>query len=547
MANCIPFVASASHAISSPSYATTTRHCPGRTVHQSVAKCSSRLAARQCLQKLSYEVLILVLEQLESLDTKSVFTVRSVCRIFDALATPIAYRRIALNEKIVHSDSQRRFPSALEHISAYTNHVIIRSNLMPRGIRRVLSGITKLSSVTLHYVQDHNEQTSEFWSLSEILDLGQLSRHRTKISIRNLPLGGFQQDLSQSLLNPLLTKHLVSLQLAKSVPPLTTKVDTLKRLLVQCPSLDTLEYEDLGRGTSFTFHAGECLPPVSNLVLKSYDWAHSADEVERHWNMSELRSLTLVSVPVYNFLSSVFPADLSHLTCLRVHDSLASSVDRQEDATCGLYHLVKNHIAALQILDLTCHTRLFPLDAITKHGASLREVHFRDHIGFRNDDVKCPTLSPRDIAVLGRRLPFVHTLELDMDAGLCSPPEFLQALSTFPLLQHLTLHVQTLVRPGETDDPTRDRDYESAVQAFSFLLLQRDRTNPDVPWRHMTINVGGWRRVMVRRLGSEWRTKNARGIFAERCFVMQRDNAGQYNVREEMCHDAREYVSAAQL
>ncbi|KAG5982121.1 hypothetical protein E4U55_002268 [Claviceps digitariae] len=485
--------------------------------------------------------------KLQTLDTKSVFTVRSVCRIFDAVATPIAYRRIALNEKIVHSDAQRHFSSAVEHISAYTNHVIIRSDLTPRGIRRILCGIKKLSSVTLHYVQDDDQQTSGLWSLSDILDFGQLNRHKTKISIRNLPLGGSQQDLSPSLLDPVLTKHLVSLQLAKSIPPLTTKVDTLKRLLVQCPSLDTLEYEDLGRGTSFTFSAGECLPPVSNLVLKSYDWAHSADEVERHWNMSELRSLALDSVPVSNFLRSVSLGDLRHLTCLRVHDSLASSLDRQEDATQGLYHLVKNYIDALQILDMTCHTRLFPIDAITKHGASLREVHFRDHTGFRHDDDKCPTLSPKDIAALGRSLPFVNTLELDMDAGLCSPPEFLQALSTFPLLQHLTLHVQTLLRSSETDDPTRDRDYESAIQTFSFLLRQRDRTNPDVPWRHMTINVGGWRRVMLRRVGSEWRSKNARGIFAERCFVLERDDAGQYNLQEETCHDARQYVSTAQL
>ncbi|KAG6000290.1 hypothetical protein E4U21_005623 [Claviceps maximensis] len=543
----IPFVANARISLNPSFYPTPLRRCPGRSVHQSAAKCS-RLAAPQCLQKLSYEVLMLVLEQLQILDTKSIFTVRAVCRLFDALATPIAYQRIALNEIIVQSDPEGRFASAVEHIAAYTNHVTIRSNLIPSGIRRILSGIKKLSSVTLHYVQDNDQQTSGLWSVSDILDFGQLNRHKTKISIRNLPLGGSQQDLSQSLLDPILTEHLVSLQLAKSIPPLTTKVDTLKRLLIQCPSLDTLEYEDSGRGTSFRFQAGECLPPVCNLVLKSYDWAHSADEVDRHWNLSELRSLALISVPVYNFLCSVSPRDLRRLTCLRVHDSLTSSLDRQADATWGLYCLVKDYIAALHILDMTCHTRLFPIDAIMNHGASLREVHFRDHIGFSHDDEKCPTLSPRDIASLGQSLPLVHTLELDMDAGICSPLEFLQALSTFPLLQNLILHVQTLLRPSQTEeDTTRDRDYESAMQTFLFLLRQRDRTNPDVPWRHMTINVGGWRRVMLRRVGSEWRNKNSRGLFAERCFVLQRDDTGQYYVREEMCHDARQYVSTAQL
>ncbi|KAG5921558.1 hypothetical protein E4U42_005797 [Claviceps africana] len=147
MADCSPLFADSRRALHRPSYPTTSRHGPGRSVHPSPARCSRR-AARQSLQKLSCEVLILVLEQLRVLDARAIFTVRSVCRIFDALATPIAYRRVALNEKIVQPDAPRRFPSAWEHISAYTNHVMVRSNLRPSGIRRILSGITRLSSVT---------------------------------------------------------------------------------------------------------------------------------------------------------------------------------------------------------------------------------------------------------------------------------------------------------------------------------------------------------------------------------------------------------------
>ncbi|KAG5921559.1 hypothetical protein E4U42_005798 [Claviceps africana] len=398
----------------------------------------------------------------------------------------------------------------------------------------------------LHYVQDNDQHTSGLWSVSDVLDLGQLRRHKTRLSIRNLPLASSQQDLCRSLLDPVLTEHLVSLQLAKPMPPLTTRVDTLKRLLVQCRSLETLEYEDLGRGTSFAFAPGaaERLPPVSKLVLKSYDWTHSADEVARHWNLSELRSLTLVSVPVSQFLRSVQPRHLRRLTCLRVHDGPVSGPDRQEDATRRLHQLVRNHISALQVLDLTCHTRLFPIDAITRHGASLREVRLADHIGFgHDDDDRCPTLSPDDVAVLGGSLPLVHTLELDMDAGLCSPRDFLHALSTFPRLQHLTLHVQTLLRAGDPDgDPDGDGDYEAALWTFSRLMRQRDGSDARVPWRRVTVNVGGWRRVMLRRVGSEWRRKNARGLFAERCFVLQRDGAGEYHVREETCHDARQYM-----
>ncbi|KAK2612636.1 hypothetical protein QQS21_001408 [Conoideocrella luteorostrata] len=430
----------------------------------------------------------------------------------------------------------------MEHISAYTNHVIIRSNLMPSGIRRILSGIARLSSITLHYVRD-----GKVWSISDVLDFEQLTSHKTKVSIENLPLGGSQNDLHESLLDPVLTKHLVSLQLAKPTPPLTTKVDTLKRLLIQCPSLETLQYEDMGRGTQFAFGAGECLPPVSNLVLKSYDWAHSADEVEQHWDLSRIRSLSLVSVPIINFLCSISPHDLSQLTYLQAHDSLTQGLDRQEDATRGLYLLVRNYIRALEVLDITCHTRLFPIDSVMQHGDSLRELHFRDHVGFRRDDDRCPTLCPRDVAVLAENLPFLHTLELDMDASLCCPPEFLQAVSSFPMLQTLILHVQTVVHPNEADDLGRDRDYEAAIQTFSFLVRQREKTNPDMPWKCMTINVGGWRKVMLRRMSSEWRRKNACGVFAERCFVLKRDKTGQYNIQEEMCYDTSQYISSAQL
>lgn len=383
--------------------------------------------------------------------------------------------------------------------------------------------------------------------MSDILDYDQLRSRKTRIEIEDLPLGGSQNDLLESFLDPRFARHLVSLKLARPTPPLTTKVDSLRRLLVQCPSLETLQYEDLGRGTNFAFRAGECLPPMCTLVLKSYDWVHSTEEVERHWNMTRLRSLVLISVPVFNFLSSICPDDMCNLTKLQVHDSLAHVPDRREDATHGLYLLVRNYIRALEVLDLTCHTDLFPIDSILQHGGSLRELRFRDHVGFRHDDDKCPTLKPEHVTALGRGLPFVHTLELDMDIALCCPPEFLQGIASFPMLQTLILHVQTLVRATETDDFSRDRDYDAAMQTFSCLVRLRERSNPDLPWKSITINVGGWRRVMLRRMGSEWKRKNARGIFAERCFVLERKKAGQYFVAEEECHDGSQYVSSSQL
>jgi hypothetical protein len=209
--------------------------------------------------------------------------------------------------------------------------------------------------------------------------------------------------------------------------------------------------------------------------------------------------------------------------------------------------LIRNHVRALEVLDVTCHTDLFPIDSILRHGGSLRELRLRDYVGFRHDDDRCPTLRPEDVALLGRGLPFVQTLELDMDAALCCPSEFLEGVGAFPMLQALILHVQTLVRASETDDVARDRDYEAAVQTFNLLLRQREKANPNLPWKTIMINVGGWRRVMTRRTGAEWRRMNAKGIFAERCFVLKRDEAGGFNVTEERCHDGSQYVSLSQL
>ncbi|EFY85994.1 hypothetical protein MAC_07946 [Metarhizium acridum CQMa 102] len=260
-----------------------------------------------------------------------------------------------------------------------------------------------------------------------------------------------------------------------------------------------------------------------------------------------MKSLVLVSVPVFNFLTSISPQDLCNLTRLQVHNSLAYASDGREDGTRELDLLVRKHIRALEVLDITCHTGRFHIDSILQHGGSLRQLHFRDHVGFSHDDGQCPTLRAEDVARLGQGLPFVHTLELDMDAALCYPPEFLRGIASFPMLQTLILHVQTLLRATEKDDPARDRDYESAMQTFSCLVRLREKSNPDLAWRSITINVGGWRRVMLRRVGSEWKRKNARGIFAERCFVLEKDETGRYKVAEEECHDGSQYTSTSQL
>lgn len=289
------------------------------------------------------------------------------------------------------------------------------------------------------------------------------------------------------------------------------------------------------------------MPAFKDLVLKSYDWNHTREEVAKHWDFSRIESLRLDSVPTFNFLASVDLRSFSELKSLYCEDFSAHLLaDRRQEATRGLYVLVKQHIRALRALSIVCHTSLFPLDALEAHASTLEELRFRDHIGFGEDDRRCPTLWPTDLAGIGRNMPHVHTLELDMDIAFCDPPEFLRAICTFKKLHSLTLHVQTVLHPLEVVHPGVDRDRDAALRTFDFLQSCKEAQaawSQEVPqpWRRIVINVGGWRRVMVRRYSTAWRHQNENGVFAERCFVLERgtSNGGRMTFREEMAVETR--------
>lgn len=85
--------------------------------------------------------------QLRDIDARYIATARLLCRRFNEIAIPIAYKILALNKRILRSDSELYFPHALEHVYAHTNHVIARSDLDPIRIKAVLERIRKLSSV----------------------------------------------------------------------------------------------------------------------------------------------------------------------------------------------------------------------------------------------------------------------------------------------------------------------------------------------------------------------------------------------------------------
>jgi hypothetical protein len=349
-----------------------------------------------------------------------------------------------------------------------------------------------------------------------------------KLYIEDIPLCDVNPGQPNPYLAVIPTEILESLKLATPSPPLTARLGSLKTLLVNCPRLKTFWYNDRGQGTHFVFDGDERLPPLKELSLRSYNWNHNTSEVRRHWDFSKIRRLDLVDVPLGPFLDSVLFTDFRNLRRLRLDDYSAHlPLDRRQDITSNQYTLIKQ-ITALVELEFTCHVQSFPIDGISQHGSSLQRLRIRDYVGFSDEQRRCPTIATEDLGTLARQLIYLRDLELDMDEKTCEARGFLYTLCGFRQLRTLTLHTQTVVNPSQDEEDT-DPDRERAMQIFSFLV----RGKQGVSWRSIAINIGGWKPIMVRRLSLPWREKNRRGIYAERCFVLERGEDGALAMREE--------------
>ncbi|KAK7974239.1 hypothetical protein PG989_016087 [Apiospora arundinis] len=479
------------------------------------------------LDDLSTELLALVLTHLRDLDTRSLANVRLLSRRFDAIVTPIKYEYLRLTERILAPGPTLALPYALQNVYRYTHHVEVASDLDPAGIRQLLGGVQRLLSVRWKYVRGEFCRGGMYVP-SDILSRHHLDHNKTKLYVDDLPLRDFGSEPEDTYLRAIPTDILTSLKMGNPTPPLTTRLESLKQLLLHSRRLETFHYVDRGQGTRLEFASGERLPAFQELVLQSYDWNHTAQDVAEHWDFSRLRLLKLVDVPIFEFLRSVPFAHLLDLEELHCEDFSAHLPDRRRQATEGLSVLCRQ-IRALQSLKITCHTEYFPVDALLRHSKSLEILCFRDHVGFGEEYRGCPTVWIEDLVRLSRGLVYLHTLELDMDITMCDPPLFLRALCGFSRLHTLKLHVQTVISTLEDLPPDTDRDYEAAMKTFSTLI----RGKQGAPWRSITINVGGWRRHLVRRLDAGWRALNEQGIYAERCFVLERNVDGQMMVREE--------------
>lgn len=388
------------------------------------------------------------------------------------------------------------------------------------------------------YVSD-----AKTWFPNEVFNPEYLESNNIKVHVKDLPLLqppilGSPEDYFELLPS----RQLGSLSLALPMPPLISRLDPLRWLLVKASNLESFHYHDRGQGTSFWFEKGERLPAYKHLTLQSYNWTHSAQEVQEHWQMHNLQSLGLIDVPIANFLRSINATDLNKLQSIQFDDKPSyldeNSEEQRRDATKLMQNLMTNVIEALESVKITCNMDLFDIESLLCHADTLRNLRLRDHIGFEDDYVRCPCLHPRQIVMMAEKLNDLETLEVDMDMTLSDPVEFLRGVVQFRSLRDLELHVQTVISPDEDVFDNRDRDFDAALSALRLLAQDREARGLE-PLRKMTVNVGGWRPILVRRLSATWKKKNALGIFAERCFVFEKKDMGVlYGFREEVCHEA---------
>ncbi|KAI1359969.1 F-box domain-containing protein [Xylaria arbuscula] len=481
------------------------------------------------LNDLSTELLVLILAQLRDLDSRSLSAVRLLSTRFNDIGTPIKYHTLQLTQYIVAPQAEIYCLHGVTNVCAYTRHVKVQSDLSATHVKDLLNKIRRLSSVSWRYVQDGLSK-GDFWVPTDILPPQYIQSSNFKLFIENLPLRDFRAEKSNPYLKAIPTDVLVSLKMATPTPPLTARVESLKGLLISSPRLKTFWYDDRGQGTRFDLRGNERLPPFKELVLRSYDWNHNPNAVRRHWDFSDIQHLEMIDVPLGPFLSSILFTDFRNLSTLRLEDSSMHLPHRRRDTTRGQYNLIKQ-IYALVDLQITCDIASFPIDGILQHARSLQNLRLRDYTGFSDEERQCPTLYIEDLETMSRNLINLRTLELDMDMRSCEPQQqrFLQVLCDFPQLSTLTLHTQTVINPLKHVRTSEDLDWKRASQIFAFLQHGKHASS----WRSITVNVGDWRPIMLRRLSASWRALASGGVYAERCFVMEKQQDGALVVREK--------------
>lgn len=484
------------------------------------------------------------------------------------------YDTVRLTHRIISPVAEQLYPAAREHIFANTRQVVIQSGLDRALTTRFLDRMRKLKSIRFicylficdtsspHGMMQQIRRQAlracpgpnfDCWVPSDIYSGATGARNPLDMDMHlaGFPVGALDGENAALYWNAIPFGLVRSLETegqpdggagAAALSDLTG----LRRLLVATPLLKKLHLRGTATATRFRFGPGERMPPLEELSLMNYDWAHEPYETKLFWDFSRLRTLELLSCPTYKFFSSLRSSDMRRVESLLVDDLGAEKKPhRRQAATMAVREAIVDRIERLQRLRLVCSLEHWEMDALVAHRASLRELVLRDHevFGFRFDH-RVPALSVRQLRTLSRRLHRLESLEVDLNALDGDSAKALKALCRFPQLHTLTLHVPTTAGSGTWYCRSGDPDGKSAERIFK--LLTRRKVGA-ARWTRVTIVVHGFEDYVeeedqeeVEEQGGGPLVRNReRNHYAERCFVL--------DIPANIDHDAHGRIDMAPL
>ena len=374
------------------------------------------------------EILLLIFEHLHCNAPASCGAVRLASKQFKVLVDPIVYRHLRLNKALVKCfdlnnepnvcrdvvDARRSIASA---ICTFTRQITIDS-----ALNWSLVVLMLLSLDQFHHLNWHFWETKGYFgharpsqTLQSIFSSMAKRWPSAKLSVNGLSSNHDAFDEFKSL--PFAT-NLVSLKQGTNA----RNRGSLKAFLLQCDQLKVLHLFNLRSAARFLdeeIGQSERLPPIEELFLQGYDWRHSPSIASSFWNWSRLTSLRLEKVSIIDFLESVSPENFLQLRSLITDGHCQNPADYTR-ATDLMTKLVMA-IDSLETLSLVCSVKIFPMDAIRKHGPGLRHLQLRDFKGMvplplRRDRVT--TLSLLDLLEIQSSCPKLMELGLDVDQGV---------------------------------------------------------------------------------------------------------------------------------
>lgn len=297
------------------------------------------------------EILLLIFEEVHCIAPASLRDLRFASRQFNVLVTPIMYRHVRLNGKLVkcfkqgaeHDDplevveARGRVRSA---ICTFTRQITIDKELNWWLVVEMLSSLEEFNHLNWSFWKGEGiseRQASRSASQSYPIPYSILHCLAERWPSAQISLDKLSPNIGTTGFSYLPHDNIVYLKLNVVFWGRFNMVErTLKTFLLQCDHLDVLHIVNMRSGSRFLdeeIEQSERLPAIKELYLQSYFWLHSPQVATRFWNWSKLTSLRLEKVFIINFLESVAPETFLQLRSLITDGHCESTVDHTKVST----------------------------------------------------------------------------------------------------------------------------------------------------------------------------------------------------------------------